>query len=178
MRYRRRPTPAAVIVATVVALLAAGYGATSSTTAAATRAQSGALTFSRCMRSRGGPNFPDRNSSETLPKATAQQLRVTDSRLDTAGTACAHLNASSIRTPKAGPTTGTADCISVATCYTPQQLEVAYGVQPLLQRGIDGRGETVVLPELAESQLSPPRSATCARTLPPSTVCSTCRRRA
>ena len=42
------------------------------------------------------------------------------------------------------------------TCYTPQQLEVAYGVQPLLQRGIDGRGETVVLPELAESQLSPP----------------------
>ena len=52
---------------------------------------------------------------------------------------------------------GTADCNSVATCYTPQQLEVAYGVQPLLQRGIDGRGETVVLPELAESQLSPPR---------------------
>jgi subtilase family serine protease len=42
-------------------------------------------------------------------------------------------------------------------CYTPQQLEVAYGVQPLLQRGIDGRGETVVLPELAESQLSPPQ---------------------
>ena len=42
-------------------------------------------------------------------------------------------------------------------CYTPQQLEVAYGVRPLLQRGIDGRGETVVLPELAESQLSPPQ---------------------
>jgi subtilase family serine protease len=35
-------------------------------------------------------------------------------------------------------------------CYTPQQLEVAYGFQPLLQRGIDGRGETVVLPELAQ----------------------------
>jgi subtilase family serine protease len=44
----------------------------------------------------------------------------------------------------------------VVTCYTPQQLEAAYGVQPLLRRGIDGRGETVVLPELAESQLSPP----------------------
>jgi subtilase family serine protease len=50
----------------------------------------------------------------------------------------------------------TADCISAATCYTPHQLEVAYGVQPLLQRRIDGRGETVVLPELAESRLSPP----------------------
>jgi subtilase family serine protease len=53
----------------------------------------------------------------------------------------------------AGPT---ADCGSAATCYTPQQLEVAYGVKPLLRRGIDGRGETVVLPELAETQLDPP----------------------
>ena len=64
---------------------------------------------------------------------------------------------STVRRPQAGPTSsGPADCDSVATCYTPQHLEVAYGVQPLLQRGTDGRGETVVLPELAESQLSPP----------------------
>jgi subtilase family serine protease len=55
------------------------------------------------------------------------------------------------------PPRSTADCASVATCYTPQQLEVAYGVQPLLKRGIDGRGETVVLPELAETQLNPPQ---------------------
>jgi len=64
-------------------------------------------------------------------------------------------------TPPAGATAnvtgGTGDCASLQSCYTPQQLEVAYGIQPLLQRGIDGRGETVVLPELAESQLSPPR---------------------
>ena len=33
---------------------------------------------------------------------------------------------------------------------------MAYGVQPLLQRGIGGRGETVVLPELAETRLDPP----------------------
>jgi subtilase family serine protease len=51
------------------------------------------------------------------------------------------------------PQGGTADC--TATCYTPQQLEAAYGVRPLLQRGIDGRGETVALPELAESPGSP-----------------------
>jgi subtilase family serine protease len=44
----------------------------------------------------------------------------------------------------------------MATCYTPQQFEAAYGVQSLLQRGIDGRGETVVLPELAETRLNPP----------------------
>src|ERR1019366_1777281 len=43
----------------------------------------------------------------------------------------------------------TGDCNSIATCYTPQQLQVAYGIEPLLARGIDGRGETVVLPELA-----------------------------
>jgi subtilase family serine protease len=62
---------------------------------------------------------------------------------------------SSVRTAKAAPTGGTAECNSAATCYTPKELEVAYGVQPLIQRGIDGRGETVVLPELAQSQLSP-----------------------
>jgi hypothetical protein len=70
---------------------------------------------------------------------------------------------SSVSRPQAGPTSGPAgstsgpaDSSSAATCYTPQQLEAAYGVQPLLQRGTDGGGETAVLPKLAESQLSPP----------------------
>jgi Domain of unknown function (DUF5753)/Subtilase family/Helix-turn-helix len=36
-------------------------------------------------------------------------------------------------------------------CYTPRAYEVAYGVAPLLRQGIDGRGETVVMPELAET---------------------------
>jgi subtilase family serine protease len=30
-------------------------------------------------------------------------------------------------------------------CYSPQLFQVAYGVQPLLERGIDGRGETVTV---------------------------------
>ena len=34
-------------------------------------------------------------------------------------------------------------------CYSPQAYEVAYGVAALLRRGVDGRGETVVMPELA-----------------------------
>ena len=34
---------------------------------------------------------------------------------------------------------------------TPQQLRVAYGVQPLLDRGTDGRGQTVVLMEFANT---------------------------
>ena len=47
------------------------------------------------------------------------------------------------------PASSTSDCNSITTCYTPGQLEVAYGIKPLLKRGIDGRGETIVLPELA-----------------------------
>jgi len=34
-------------------------------------------------------------------------------------------------------------------CYSPRQYQVAYGVAPLLHRGVTGRGETVVMPELA-----------------------------
>ena len=54
------------------------------------------------------------------------------------------------------PQGGTSDCDSVTTCYTPGQIRVAYGIQPLIDRGIDGRGETVVIPALAESQPDPP----------------------
>jgi subtilase family serine protease len=60
------------------------------------------------------------------------------------------------RQPAAPPPSPAADCNWVTTCYTPQQLQVAYGIKPLLDRGINGRGETVVLPELAESRLNPP----------------------
>jgi subtilase family serine protease len=34
-------------------------------------------------------------------------------------------------------------------CYSPQVLQTAYGVTPLLESGVDGRGVTVVLPESA-----------------------------
>jgi len=81
--------------------------------------------------------------------------------------ACSSIHPASHAGPEAGATASgsaaaspaagsTADCHSVTTCYTPQQLQVAYGVRPLLNRGINGRGVTVVLPELAESRLNPP----------------------
>jgi subtilase family serine protease len=41
-----------------------------------------------------------------------------------------------------------------ATCYTPGVFRTAYGISPLLARGIDGRGQTVVIPE-AEQQPGP-----------------------
>jgi subtilase family serine protease len=53
---------------------------------------------------------------------------------------------------------GQGGCSSVTACYTPRQLEAAYGVLPLLRHGTDGRGETVVLPELAEPQFPLPAS--------------------
>ncbi len=53
-------------------------------------------------------------------------------------------------------TRGAADCASLTTCYGARQFESAYGIRPLLDRGTDGRGETVVLPELAEPQFPLP----------------------
>ena len=51
---------------------------------------------------------------------------------------------------------GLADCLTVSRCYAPRQFRVAYGIQPLLEDGIDGRGQTVVLPEVAARAAGPP----------------------
>jgi hypothetical protein len=53
-----------------------------------------------------------------------------------------------------GTTTATADCDALTACYSASQFQEAYGIRPLLKRGIDGRGITVVLPELAEPQFA------------------------
>jgi subtilase family serine protease len=73
--------------------------------------------------------------------------------------------ASSVSSPPAAASasatpanSATADCSSLTSCYTPRQLEVAYGILPLLDHGTTGRGETVVLPELAEPQFPLPVS--------------------
>jgi subtilase family serine protease len=53
---------------------------------------------------------------------------------------------------KAGPPS---NClVQPATCYTPRVLRTAYGISPLLERGVDGRGQTVVMPELAQQPAS------------------------
>ena len=49
------------------------------------------------------------------------------------------------------------DCLTQAQCYAPRQFRVAYGIQLLLNHGIDGRGQTVVLLEFAAPAGSPPR---------------------
>jgi len=51
-----------------------------------------------------------------------------------------------------GPAYGqAASClVPPATCYSPRVFRTAYGISPLLERGIDGRGQTVVMPEPAQ----------------------------
>ena len=60
---------------------------------------------------------------------------------------------SSAGTTAAVPTgsLGLADCLSASRCYSPNQLRTAYGIQPLLNEGDDGSGQTVVLPELVQA---------------------------
>ena len=47
--------------------------------------------------------------------------------------------------PSASVPAGAALYCESAPCYTPHQFLVAYGIQPLLDKGIDGRGETVTV---------------------------------
>ena len=59
------------------------------------------------------------------------------------------------------PGTAATDCLALPSpCYTPQQLRVAYGIQPLLDRGITGRGQTVVLLEFPPPATGSPSSVT------------------
>ena len=53
---------------------------------------------------------------------------------------------------------GGTDCLttSPAGCYTPQQFRTAYDIQPLLDRGIDGRGKTVTVIVYAADPATPP----------------------
>ena len=75
---------------------------------------------------------------------------------------CSSAGGSSPGRQAAGPTAGVAeaDChhfLPSLACYTPRQIRVAYGIQPLLDRGIDGRGQTVVLMDFANTPLPPPQ---------------------
>jgi subtilase family serine protease len=108
------------------------------------------LAYARCMQTHGLPNFPDPSPSEHLNvhvnvngNASSPAARAFD--------ACKHLlpdgtaTASATVSPSGAAAT---DCLALPSpCYTPRQLRVAYGIQPLLDRGITGRGQTVVLLE-------------------------------
>jgi subtilase family serine protease len=132
--------------------------------------------FAACMRAHGvahmgavnGNGRPDPNGSGQVDLTAPSVKAAIKTCLPTAdGTVGANLEpvgvtrtaskrAGAAHESAAAAGSGPLDCDSVTTCYTPRQIQIAYGIRPLLERGIDGRGETVVLPELAETQLSPP----------------------
>jgi hypothetical protein len=87
---RRGSVLAAAALAALLGLAACGGSSGASSNAGAS-ASSQLLAFSSCMRSHGVPNFPDPNSSGTIPKMTPEQLGVSTSQLQAAQNACAYL---------------------------------------------------------------------------------------
>ena len=156
---------AALAVVAAVAVLTAGCGVvhvhfgssggSASTEPATYRAD---LAYAQCMRTHGVPGFPDPHPSGGISISISGQPHA-NSPAARANDACEHLlPAGSTGTGGAtGPATASppgaaaADCLGSLPCYTSRQFRVAYGIQPLLDRGIDGRGVTVALPEEAET---------------------------
>lgn len=96
--HHRQLIAVAIVAVAAFALLAAGCGGggsprvanvSTSTTAVTTTLQSGAVAFTRCMRSNGVQNFPDPPGiGARIGKATPQHLGVSSSRFDAAVSAC------------------------------------------------------------------------------------------
>ena len=102
MRRPRRARPpisrttAAMIATAALAVLAAACNGSPSLTGGSPTAggsadPTSAVAYSHCVRGHGVPNYPDPGSGGTLPKVSAQQLGVSNSRLHTAQRACQHL---------------------------------------------------------------------------------------
>ncbi len=83
---RMKPVPMLIAAAGLV-LLAACTGAPAPAGAPTTGPPS-AVAYSRCLRAHGVPGFPDPAGTGALPKTTAQQLGVSDSRFQAAQSAC------------------------------------------------------------------------------------------
>jgi len=156
-RGPRRAAALAVVAAAAVLTACGGSPPSSSGSASTGSATYRAnLAYAHCMQTHGVPNFPDPNPSEGFsisghPNGNSPLARAND--------ACQHLlpagstGTGGAAAPAAASPPGAAatDCLGSLPCYTPRQLRAAYGIQPLLDRGIDGRGVTVVLPEEAET---------------------------
>ena len=118
-------------------------GGSASTGPATYRAE---LAYAQCMRAHGLPGFPNPNPSGGPGINVRMNPNGPGAR---ANDACKHLlpGGSTGRSGATAPTTASppgavsADCLTSQppSCDTPRQLLVAYGIQPLLDRGITGR---------------------------------------
>jgi subtilase family serine protease/uncharacterized protein YceK len=168
----------ALPVAVAVAVLTTGCGVvhvhfgssggSGSTASASYRAE---LAYAQCMRAHGLPGFPNPNQSggpgtHVHMNATGPEARANDAckhLLSAASAASAASTGTAATAPVPSPPgAGLADCLASQppSCDTPRQLLVAYGIKPLLDRGITGRRQTVVLLEF------PPASAAAGAQVP------------
>jgi hypothetical protein len=129
----------AAIAATALALLAAACGGSQASRVAqagstASSPQTGAVAFSRCMRTHGISSFPDPDSSGAIPKVALERLGVSSARFRAAQQACDQL------LPNGGGTPSQAQMqrvkalgLAFARCVR------AHGVPSFPDPGSDGR---------------------------------------
>lgn len=108
-------------VASVASSTTGAQGSSSGDSSPAAAQGNKALGYSLCMRSHGVPNYPDPDSSGSLPKGNAQAFRAGSSQYQAAEHACRHL------LPNGGSASLT-QCLMTGDC--PQSV-----VQPALEEG-------------------------------------------
>ena len=152
---------AAVAVLTTACGVHVHFGSSSGPAPARSSTYQQDLAYAHCMRGHGLPNFPIPNPSQSF--SVSGHLSG-NSPVARANDACQRLlpRGSTTAPATASPPGGVAaDCLALRPpCYTPQQLRVAYGIQPLLDRGIAGRGQTVVLLEFPPPATRAPSAVT------------------
>jgi subtilase family serine protease len=168
VQRRRPPALVPLLLAAALSLLVAACGSNSSqspTTSnsgshpALVQTQQKAIRLSNCMRSHGLSSFPATTDLHAF-KATLNPGSA-DARspaFRSAFQACQHLLPGGVQPSQnaAGASASAAsaplNCAPPGTkqplCYTPHAYQTAYGVATLLRQGINGSGETVVIPEL------------------------------
>jgi hypothetical protein len=164
----RAATPA--VAAAVAVLSTAGgvvhvhFGSSGGSASPGSAAYRAELAYAQCMRAHGLPGFPDPNPSRG-PGIHAHMSINPNSPAARANAACRHLlhggstGTGGATAPGTVTPSGTeqADCLTSQppSCDTPRQLRVAYGIKPLLDHGITGRRQTVVLLEFPPAPATP-----------------------
>lgn len=163
-RARRRVAVLPVVAA--VAVLATGcdvvhvhFGSSGASASPGSVTFQPNLAFVQCMHDHGLKAFPNPSPGKSVT------LQLTGNSPITRGyDACKHLlpGASTTASATASPPGAVpADCLALPSpCFRPQQFRTAYGIQPLLDRGITGRGQTVVLLEFPSSATGSPSAGT------------------
>lgn len=151
---------AVAVLATACGVVHVHFGSSGGSASAGSPTYQAELAYAQCTRAHGLSGFPNPNPSGG-PSIHHQLNGNPNSPAARANDACKHLLTGG-RTGTGGATATasppgavSADCLaSRPSCYAPRQLRVAYGIHPLLDRGITGPRQTVVLPEF------PPPSVT------------------